>query len=111
MGDFDRFRPDPVRMSPPKRQSRRNFDMNDDLPVQQPQRKFVDDDDTDAMIANLKQKTTRRAATDILRDLEKDSADFVKFEPIKSFKDTFRPSPEPEVNRYGSLNRMNTKPE
>merc|ERR1712098_495087 len=41
---------------------------------------------------------------------ETDPADFVKFEPIKSFKDTFRPSPEPEMNRYGSLNRMNTKP-
>ena len=110
MGDFDRFRPDPVRISPPKRQSRRNFDMNDDLPVQQPQRKFVDDDDTDAMIANLKQKTTRRAATDILRDLEKDTVnDTIKFEPIKSFKDTFRPSPEPEMNRYGSLNRMQSR--
>ena len=109
MGDFDKYRPEPARMSPPRRHSRKNFDFNDDLPVA-PQKKFVDDDDTDAMIANLKQKTTRKAATDILRDIETDPADFVKFEPIKSFKDTFRPSPEPEVNRYGSLNRMNTKP-
>ena len=105
MGDFDRFRPDPTRVSPPKRHSRKSFDLNDDIPVA-PQRKFVDDDDTDAMIANLKQKTTRKAATDILRDIEQDTTnDFVKFEPIKSFKDTYKPSPEPEL-KYGSLNRM-----
>ena len=109
MGDFDRFRPEQARISPPKRPSRKSFDFNDDIPVA-PQRKFVDDDDTDAMIANLKQKTTRRAATDILRDIEKDTTDdFVKFEPIKSFKDSFRPSPEVEMNKYGSLNRMQSR--
>ena len=107
MGDFDKYRPDPMRISPPKRHTKKSFDMYDDAPPVAPQRKFQDDDDTDAMIANLKQKTTRKAATDILRDIEKDTtSDFVKFEPIKSFKDTFRPSPEPEMNKYGSLNRM-----
>merc|ERR1719206_817658 len=60
------------------------------------------------MIQNLKQKTTRRAATDILRDIEKDVTP-VKFEPVTSFRDTFRPSPEPENNRYGSLNRKANK--
>ena len=103
MGDFDRFRPDPVRFSPPKRHSKKSFDMYDDDLPKATQKKFHDDDDTDAMIANLKKQTTRRAATDILNDIE--PVDVVKFEPIKSFKDTFRPSPEPEMNKYGSLNR------
>merc|ERR1719228_1985903 len=95
MGEYDRYRPEPTRHSPPKRPGKnRSFDF-DDEPVA-PSRKFVDDDDTDAMIQSLKQKTTRRAATDILRDIEKDVAP-VKFEPITSFKDTFRPSPEPEM--------------
>ena len=103
MGDYDKFRPDPMRISPPKRPSRKNYDF-DDEPVAPQSRKYVDEDDTDAMIANLKQKTTRRAATDILRDIEADTdQDTIKFEPIKSFKDSFRPEPE---MKYGSLNRM-----
>jgi len=103
MGDYDKYRPDPVRLSPPKRPGKnRSFDFDDEPAA--PTYKFVDEDDTDAMIQSLKQKTTRRAATDILRDIEKDVTP-VKFEPIASFKDTFRPSPEPETNRYGSLNR------
>ena len=105
MGDFDKFRPDPLRISPPKRPSRKNYDF-DDEPAGVQQRKFVDDDDTDAMIANLKQKTTRRAATDILRDIEADTdQDRVKFEPVKSFKDSFRPEMESDM-KFGSLNRM-----
>ena len=103
MGDFDKFRPNPVRISPPRRHSKKSFDMYDDDLPKISQKKYQDDDDTDAMIANLKKQTTRRAATDILNDIE--PVDIVKFEPIKSFKDTFRPSPEPEINKYGSLNR------
>merc|ERR1712130_406236 len=60
------------------------------------------------IIQNLKQKTTRRAATDILRDIEKDVTP-VKFEPVTSFRDTFRASPEQENNRFGSLNRKSNK--
>merc|ERR1719154_53567 len=107
MGEYDKYRPEPIRRSPPKRPGKgRNFDF-DDEPVA-PAYKFVDEDDTDAMIQNLKQKTTRRAATDILRDIEKDVSP-VKFEPIASFKDTYRPSPEPENKRYGSLSRKTAK--
>merc|ERR1719495_316006 len=107
MGEFDKYRPEPFRQSPPKRPGKsRNFDYDDEPAV--PTYKFVDEDDTDAMIQNLKQKTTRRAATDILRDIEKDVTP-VKFEPVTSFRDTFRPSPEPENNRYGSLNRKSNK--
>ena len=103
MGDYDKYRPDPMRISPPKRPTRKNYDF-DDEPAAPQSRKFVDEDDTDAMIANLKQKTTRRAATDILRDIEADTdQDTIKFEPVKSFKDSFRPEPE---MKYGSLNRM-----
>jgi len=107
MGEFDKYRPEPFRQSPPKRPGKsRNFDYDDEPAV--PTYKFVDEDDTDAMIQNLKQKTTRRAATDILKDIESDVAP-VKFEPITSFKDTFRPSPEPETNRFGSLNRKKSQ--
>jgi len=107
MGEYDKYRPEPVRLSPPKRPGKgRNYDFDDEPAA--PTYKFVDEDDTDAMIQNLKQKTTRRAATDILRDIEKDVSP-VKYEPIASFKDTFRPSPEPENKRYGSLSRNSTK--
>merc|ERR1719317_600273 len=82
MGDYDKYRPEPVRQSPPKRGGKnRGFDF-DDEPVA-PTYKFVDEDDTDAMIQNLKQKTTRRAATDILRDIEKDVTSLRKQEPQK----------------------------
>merc|ERR1719273_1835340 len=105
MGDFDKFRPDPLRISPPKRPTRKNYDF-DEEPAGVQQRKFVDEDDTDAMIANLKQKTTRRAATDILRDIEADTdQDRVKFEPVKSFKDSFRSEAESDM-KFGSLSRM-----
>ena len=107
MGDFDKFRPDPLRISPPKRPTRKNYDF-DEEPAGVQQRKFVDEDDTDAMIANLKQKTTRRAATDILRDIEADTdQDRVKFEPVKSFKDSFRSEAESDM-KFGSLNRMSS---
>ena len=111
MGDYDRYRPEPAQRSPPRRPARLDWD---DEPAPQPRRsvyisspsgilhepfRVVDDDDTDAMIANLKKTTTRRAATDILRDIESDTtADRVKFEPVAVT--AFRPSPEPEPNRY-----------
>merc|ERR1711994_976814 len=47
--------------------------------------------------------TTRKAATDIVSAAEKEFEP-VKFEPVASFKETFRPSPEPE-RRFGSLQR------
>jgi len=107
MGDYDKYRPEPIRQSPPKRPGKgRTYDFDDEPAA--PTYKFVDEDDTDAMIQNLKQKTTRRAATDILRDIERDVTP-VKFEPVASFRDTFRASPEPENNRYGSLNRKPNK--
>ena len=98
--DWDKQRPDQsYRPSPP---ARKKYSY-DDEPVALAPSKFVDEDDTDAMISNLKKMTSRRAATDIVSASEKERTP-VRFEPVASFKDTFRPSPEPE-RRYASLQR------
>jgi hypothetical protein len=97
--DWDQYRPDQTyRPDPP---ARKKYDFNDEPTSAS---KYVDDDDTDAMISNLKKMTTRKAATDIVSAAEKDFEP-VKFEPVARFKDTFRPSPEPEQKRFGSLQR------
>merc|ERR1719400_1802101 len=97
--DYDKFRPEQTyRPEPP---ARKKFDFDASPPPTAA--KFVDDDDTDAMINNLKKMTTRKAATDIVSAAEKEFEP-VRFEPVTSFKDTFRPSPEPE-RRFGSLQR------
>lgn len=105
MGDeWDKYRPEQTyKTSPP---ARKKFDFDDSGPVVASSY-AVDDEDTDAMINNLKKMTTRRAATDIVNAAEKDYQP-VKYEPIASFKDTFRPSPEPE-RRFGSLQRRPRK--
>merc|ERR1712106_326948 len=101
--DYDKFRPEQTyRPDPP---SRKKYDFDASPPPSAA--KFVDDDDTDAMINNLKKMTTRKAATDIVSAAEKEFEP-VKFEPIAKFKDTFRPSPEPE-RRFGSLQRPKGK--
>ena len=101
--DYDKFRPEQTyRPEPP---ARKKYDFDASPPPTAA--KFVDDDDTDAMINNLKKMTTRKAATDIVSAAEKEFEP-VKFEPIAKFKDTFRPSPEPE-RRFGSLQRPKGK--
>ena len=76
MGDYDKYRPPPS-----ARSSRRNADFDDDIP---PRRSYdykdddiaipkstttfnYKDDDTDEMIRSLKEKTSRRNMSDILR--------------------------------------------
>merc|ERR1719234_1546450 len=101
--DYDKFRPEQTyRPEPP---ARKKYDFDASPPPTAS--KYVDDDDTDAMINNLKKMTTRKAATDIVSAAEKEFEP-VKFEPIASFKDTFRTSPEPE-RRFGSLQRPKGK--
>merc|ERR1711971_1438199 len=101
--DYDKFRPEQTyRPEPP---ARKKYDFDASPPPTAS--KYVDDDDTDAMINNLKKMTTRKAATDIVSAAEKEFEP-VKFEPIASFKDTFRPSPEPE-RRFSSLQRPKGK--
>ena len=71
--------------------------------------KVVDNDDTDDFIRGLKEKTSRKPMADILSDLERrNDVTPPKFEPVPSFKDTFKPSPSPERN-YASLGRNRRK--
>ena len=105
MGDYDKYRPELSRYPEPTRFSRRT-DL-DDEPAPASRKTFVDDDDTDFMIKNLKEKTSRRHMSDILGDLDFRDITPPKFEPIAKFKDTFKPSPSPE-RKYGSLNRRSS---
>jgi hypothetical protein len=102
MGEYDRYRPE--QQSRPaaatSSSSSRRFDFDDEvrlLPTKSSKFCEDDDDDTDALIQSLKQKTSRKHMSDILSELDRrETSPPVKFEPIPKFKDTFRPSPSPE---------------
>ena len=114
MGDYDKFRPEQSRAAAASASqpiSRRyDFDADSCMLPKTSSSKFTDDDDTDALIQSLKQKTSRKHMSAILDEIES-SEPAVKFEPIAKFKDTFRPSPSPEPapSRYSVTLGRNKK--
>jgi hypothetical protein len=101
MGEYDRYRPEQQSRTAAATSTSRRFDYDDEIrPLPTKSSKFCDDvndDDTDALIQSLKQKTSRKHMSDILSELDRrETSPPVKFEPIPKFKDTFRLSPSPE---------------